>query len=121
MSYAALAQQLVQTAMVLVGDIAVDVTMRQRTAGVYDPATDTVSGAFTTRTLKGVVVRGKEDEDDSGTPTDISTKLIVAALDLAGVVPTADDTFLIGSDIWEIVKMVYDPTKAVYIFTIRVP
>ncbi len=121
MSFTDLARQLAQAAIQIVGDVAVDVTVRQRTAGVYNPATDTTTGAFTTTPLKGVVVRGKEDEDDSGTPTDISTKLIVAALDLNGIVPTADDTFLIGSDIWEIVKMVYDPTKAVYIFTIRLP
>jgi len=121
MSFLVLAQQLAQTAMQIVGDIAVDVTLRQRTTGVYDPAADTVSGAYTTRTVKGVIVKGKEDEDDSGSPTDISTKLIIAALDIAGITPTADDTFLIGADVWEIVKMVYDPARAVFIFTIRVP
>lgn len=121
MSFADLARQLAQTAIVIVGDIAVDVTFRRRLTPVYNPATDTTTGTFSTVTMKGVIVRGKEDEDDSGTPTDVSTKLIIAALDLPGYTPNADDTFAIGADIWEIVKMVYDPTRAVYIFTIRVP
>lgn len=115
-----LAQTLGQKAIALVGDLASDVVYHRITGEAYNPVTDTNTETSTTINVKGVLVRGKEDEDDSNTPDDISTKVIISALDL-GVVPASHDKMVINAATWEIVKMVYDPARAVYIFTIRVP
>src|SRR5690606_19628982 len=102
------------------GDVANDVEFHRVDSLTYDPVTDTTTAAEVVTTVKGIFTRGKEDEDDGDSPDDISTKLIIAALDL-GAVPDGEDYFMINGARWEIVKLVYDPTRAIYIFTIRVP
>lgn len=120
MGLKSVAQKLAQKAIKIAGDLATTVEYRRITASAYNPATDANVDTFTAITVKGVLVRGKEDEDDSNTPDDVSTKVIIAALDL-GVVPAGHDVMIINGATWEIVKLVYDPAQAAYIFTIRVP
>lgn len=123
MGLGSLAQTLASAAIKIAGDIPVVITYVQLGSTVYNPLTDATTTAPVTRTLKGVQIRPKVDEDDYNAVNDNTMRVLVAAADLTGITPDAGDHILFPPSViaHEITLVRTDSAKAHYMFTIRLP
>lgn len=115
-----LAQTLASKAMLIAGDIPVDVVFTHVISSVYNPTLDTMTDTVSTVTVKGVMSKAKVDEDDNKHTQLNDSKLIIPRVDLIGVPVESIDNCTINSQVYTIVKRVTDPADAIYILTIRV-
>ena len=82
-----------------------DITFHQHGAGVYDPATGTVTGADTDHAIKaGIISRSRIEEGGSNEAYTLTAWIHHGATGLS-FLPTTEDSFTYDGLVWRIVEI----------------
>lgn len=116
-----LVEDLVSTAVSILGDMAEVTTYSSIVTGAYDPATDVVATTSTSRAFNSVFARFSFDEvkGDKEIIVDTDAKLVVSAKDFGTGEPAKNDELTVKSKVWNVVKVKGVPGDSVWIIHIR--
>lgn len=102
------------------GTLRTTVTYRAVLPGVYDASTDTTTDVTADTTVPNAILTGLSAAEYGWFPADRNTqKVLIPSLALPGISPKETDKIVIGSDLWEIVRIKTPTGASLYIFYIE--
>lgn len=114
--------KLTQTAVRLTGDLKLFGTYLSKGIIVYDAGTDTSSSSATDVTkinVPMVIAQFKGYEMEASPLTLVDAKIIIAALDIPGIVPKETDVITAGGRQWQVLKFNGVPGEAVWLLPVK--